>query len=154
MTNFFKFYKSASNPTGMSGTVGGAISTSDLLPRIDTLFAPMLSSASIDVVQYRKLYIQQQANVTMTGVTLQLVYLDYPEHITFNTTTVADDFVTSPSIQPTGVSFTGSYLVDITLTGTTSSGAIIPVWLKQTIPAGSGDDNFVAFQLRVLGTII
>lgn len=154
MSTFFRFYKPVYNPTGMSGMVGGAISTTELLPRLDYLFAPRECSDSIDVVQYRKLWIKQVYDATMTGLTIQLVNLDYPEQIYFNTTTGTNDTTASPGTAPDGVSFTGSYLVDIALTGTTVSGSTIPIWIQQTISADSGDDDFVAFQIRILGTIV
>jgi hypothetical protein len=154
MTQYFKFYKPQYNPTGMSGTVGGAISTSELLPRKDALFSPRETSELISVEQYRKVYAKQVYAVTLTGVTVQLSNTDYTGHISFGVSTGTNDTSSSPGTAPAGVSFTGNYLNSITVAGTTTSGSVIPIWIKQQIAANSGDDDFVSFQLRILGTII
>ena len=154
MSTYFSFYKPASNPTGLSGTVGGAISAVELLPRKDTLFCPMSASSLVDTNQYRKLFIKQIYNATMTGVSIQLVNVDQTGQIAFALTTGTNDTSSSPTVAPSGVNFTGNAVYPLYVTGSTVLNSVIPIWLKQTIPANAGDDDFVSFQLRVVGTIV
>jgi len=153
MAQYFKFYKALFTPTGLATTVGGGISNDILLPRLNTLFCNATVSDSIDTTQYRKFFIKQIYDVTFTGVTLQMVNVEHSGYISFGTGTSGSSTASS-TVAPAGVTFSGNYTGNVTLDGVTTSGSIIPVWIKQTIPAGAGDDDFVAFQLRVLGTIV
>jgi len=153
MVNYFAFYKAESNPTGLSGTVGGAISNTILLPRLNTLFAKREVSSSLSVTQYRKFFIKQTQNVTLTGVYLEMANAEHSGHITFATGT-ATDSIANATIAPSGITFSGNFTTSVPIQGTTISGTSIPVWLKQVIPAASGDDDYVAFQLRIVGTIV
>lgn len=152
--NYFKFYKPLYNPTGMSGTVGGAITSTELLPRKDTLFAPRDISDSVAVTQYRKLFIKQVYDATLTGLVIELVNVEYPDQISFNITTGTNDTIASPSTAPSDITFSGNSTVAVGVSGATVLDSTIPVWIKQEIAAGSSDDDFVAFQLRIYGTII
>lgn len=155
MTTYFKFYKPLYNPTGMSGTVGGEITTEELLPRKNALFAPRNTSELSVSEQYRKLFIKQVYSTTMTGLTVELVNTEHSDQITFGIATGdINEYITSPLTSPTGVAITGSTSSSVMYTGSGIAGTVIPVWLKQTIGVNSGDDDFVSFQLRILGTII
>jgi len=153
MTYYFKFYKPLRNPTGLVGTVGLGISTDELIPRKDTLFAPRPTSEVIPVYQYRKFFAKQVANVTLTGVYLEVVNVEYPDQIAFGTGTSGGSS-SSPTGAPAGVTFNGNYLSPIQLNGLFSQNSIIPIWIRQTIPADTEDDDFVSLQLRIIGTIV
>lgn len=154
MGQYWTFYKPVSNPTGVSGTVGGVISTTELLPRKDTLFSPRETSALIDVNQYRKVFAKQVYSGTFTGVTVQLVNVEYTGQVSFGISTDSSDSISSATVAPSGIDFSGNVTTPITLTGTTTLGSLIPIWVKQTISANSEDDSFVVFQLQVLGTLV
>lgn len=155
MVQYFKFFKPIYNPTGLTGTVGGSISTEEVLPRNGALFAPAESSPVVPITQYRKLFVKQVYDATMTGLVLQLANTEYSDQIYYGVATGdVNESVTSSSVAPTGVSMTGSYSGSVYITGVSTSGTVYPVWIKQILPAGVGDDDFVAFQLRILGTII
>lgn len=154
MTSYFAFYKPVSNPTGMSGTVGGAISSVELLPRQDTLFAPRDTSEFVTVEQYRKFFIKQVYDATLTGVVVELVNVEYPDQISFNTTATLNDTTTSPTTAPDNVVFSGNSTTAIGISGATVLDTTIPIWVKQEIEADSGDDSFVAFQIRIYGTLV
>ncbi len=80
---------------------------------------------------------------------------EHSDQITFGIATGdINEYITSPLTSPTGVAITGSTSSSVTYTGSGIAGTVIPVWLKQTIGVNSGDDDFVSFQLRILGTII
>jgi hypothetical protein len=155
MTSFFTFYKPQYNPTGVDSTVGGSISIDQLLPRKDTLFASRDSSSLIDVVQYRKVFAKQTYNATLSGVRVELANVEHADQILFGVNTGSlTDSVATATTPPVGFALTGAYLNPISLTGAYTLNSIIPIWIKQTIPAGTTDDEFVTFQLRVVGTII
>jgi hypothetical protein len=155
MTQFFKFYLPEFNPTGMSGTVGGGITIEELLPRKNALFAPREISDLTTSEQYRKLFIKQVYSAVLTGLTVELVNTEHSDQIYFGIATGSvDETISSPLIAPTGVALTGSTTNSVTYTGSGVVGTTIPIWLKQTISPGSSDDDFVAFQLRILATIV
>lgn len=154
MTTFFTFYKPEYNPTGMSGTVGGSISTNQLLPRKDTLFCSRETSELISVTQYRKVFAKQTYNGTLSGVRVELANVEYSGQISFGITTTSGDSIASPTVAPTSVSITGNYAHAIALTGSYTQNSVVPIWIKQTIAADTEDDDFVSFQLRIIGTII
>lgn len=154
MSTYFSFYKPQYNPTGMVGTVGGAISSTQLLPRKDTLFASRDTSELIAVSQYRKFYAKQVADVTLTGVKVEIANVDMSSQIYFGVTTGTNDYVTDPTIAPTGVDLTGNYLYPVYLTGSYTLNSTIPIWVKQVISANTSDDDFVSFQLRIVGTLV
>lgn len=152
MTYYFKFYKPIRNPTGMSGTVGAGISSTELIPRKDTLFCKRETSPSVTVYQYRKLFAKQVANVTLTGVYIELANIEESTQIAFGTGTSGSSSA-NPATAPSSVTFNGNYLNTVSLNGAFTEGSIIPIWIRQTIAADTEDDDFVSFQLRIIGTI-
>lgn len=155
MTQYFKFYLPEYNPTGMSGVVGGGITNQELLPRKNALFAPRETSDLSVNEQYRKLFIKQIYSANLTGLTVELVNTEHSDQIYFGIATgSSDESISSPLVAPTGVAITGSVSYPIVFTGSGVVGTAIPIWLKQTIAANSGDDDFVAFQLRILASLI
>lgn len=155
MVQYFEFYKPVYNPTGLTGIVGGAISSEVLHPRKDALFASRDSSSVASLEQYRKFFIKQVYATQLTGLVVELAYSEHADQIYFGIPTGdVNESISSPTVSPTGVALTGTYSGNIPITGITNLGSVIPIWIKQVIPADSGDDDFVTFQLRIIGTVL
>jgi hypothetical protein len=108
----FEFYEPVNNPTGLSGVVGGRISTKVLGNKIGDLFTQMPVSSSNEVNQYRKIWIKQLDSAVYTNLSVSLANVEHSDQVSFwipprrahNTT------INSPLLPPTGeTGFSGDY---------------------------------------------
>ena len=158
MTTYWKFYLPQSHPTGLSGVIGGSISTDEALNDPSSIFAHLPTSELKDVTQYRKLFAKQIATGAFENITLELANVEYPAQISFAVTGTSGDITgqsSDPKVLPDGYTtgmFSGNSSVP--LTGLTSSafGDYIGIWIKQTIPADSDNDDLASFVMRVRAT--
>lgn len=158
MTNYWKFYLSEYHPTGLSGVVGGGISTNEVQSSLDSVFAHMEGNELSDVTQYRKLFAKQVESGSFENVLIEVANVEYPSHISFAVTGISGDLTgqaSSPQTLPDGYTvgmFSGDYLQSLTSLATSSYGDYIGIWVKETIPANSEDDELASFVLRVRAT--
>ena len=160
MTTYWKFYLPENHPTGLSGVVGGGISTDEALNDPSAIFAHLPTSEVSEVSQYRKLFAKQTAVGTFENLVLELANVEYPDQISFAVTGMSGDITgqsSDPQVLPAGYTtgmFTGD--ADNSIVGLASStlGDYIGVWIKQTIPADSTNDDLASFVMRVRATKI
>lgn len=150
MTSNFEFYHSVSNPSNLTGAVGGAIATQKLSDSVNELFVPV--DISLEDVspfyQYRKLWIKQTAGA-YSSLTVELGNLEYPGRYAI-TTGLGDD----TSISPTGLpgsagAFSTGVGAAVTL-GTGDANDTFPIWLRQTITSGEIPDELISLTFRVI----
>ena len=151
----FKFYLPANNPSGLLGTVGGSITTTELEPRLGSLFADMNSSPVSTVNQYRKLHIKQVEEGTFENVYVELGNVEHVTQVSFTIATSSSDTSTSPLIIPTGYTvgnFTGTYANSLLALSSSTEGSTFAIWIRQSIPPGADDDSLASFTIRVRAT--
>ena len=160
MSNYFRFYLPLNSPTGLSGVVGGAISTNRLENALGALFADMPVSASEDLHQYRKIFAQQDRDGTFTNVSIELANVEHDDQVFFDVypidpvdAVLQDDTAVDAITPPTGLSgagyFTGDYETAIAIPGNTTIGDSVAIWLKQVVPQSTADDPLASFTLRI-----
>lgn len=151
MTKYWRFYLPAAHPTGLTGQVGGAIGSEELKPHLNALFSEMESSDSVAKTQYRKVFAKQVETATFQNVSIELGNVEHTGHVSFyvgDPTGYADNAQTFPDVVPS-TGFSGNYIVPITGLATSSKGDTLPIWVRQDIPAGAGDDALASFTLKV-----
>ena len=161
MAQFFKFYKSEFNPTGLSGVVGGSISNLEVQPQLNELFAPMSVSDVVTQNQYRKVFAKQVRSGSFTGVSIELGNVEHEDQIFFNiptgaiglTGTASNPLSAPESLQYVGA-FSGDYDTSILATASSTYNTVIPIWLRQTLAPGISDDDSARFTIRVRATKI
>lgn len=157
MISYFKFYLPQYNPTGLSGTVGGEISTNELKPYVNLLFAPMPSYDSVQTNQYRKVWIRQVESGVFNNLYVELANVEYTGQVFFVATGEStNETSTSPLSPPNSFSglgiFSGDHDTFLYLASESTQYSNFPIWLKQTIPSGAGSDNLASFSLKVRAT--
>jgi hypothetical protein len=158
MISYFKFYLPVNNPTGLSGIVGGSISTNELKPYVNLLFAPMPSFEDVSISQYRKVYIRQIESGVFNNLYVELANVEYPTQVSFVATgeLISGETSISPLSPPNSFSgngvFSGNYNTYLYLASESAQHSSFPIWIKQTIPSGAGSDNLASFSLKVRAT--
>lgn len=158
---YFSFYEPEFNPTGLSGTVGGYISSTELEPKLGYLFVDVPTPELSDSIQFRKVYIKQEGQGTFQDVNFNIVNIEHTGQIHFVTGQAdGSDSSESPVSYPTGAygqlstsNFSGNVDTPIYI-GNTSQNEEFSVWIRQTIPAGSTGDPLATFSFKVKGTKI
>jgi hypothetical protein len=166
----FRFYEAEFNPTGLSGTVGGGISTTELQPRLGSFFADMTIPEVTTLYQFRKFYIKQTEPGTYQDIKVGLVNVEHSDQVTFfldtgvsgyyDTAINALSYPTGTFITGDGLTnahFSGNYSSSIYYTGsvggeTTVSGEYFPVWIRQEIDSTETADSLASFAIQVIGT--
>lgn len=160
MTTYWKFYLPENHPTGLSGTVGGGISTVEAINDPRAIFAHLPTSDVSEVTQYRKLFAKQIATGSFENMIIELANVEYPDQISFAITGMSGDLTgvsTDPQLIPDGYTtgmFSGNS--DFAITGLNSSefGDYVGIWIRQAIPADSDNDDLASFIMRVRATKI
>lgn len=156
---YFKFYEPVANPTGLSGEVGGLISSNEIQPKLGELFTDIATPELTEELQFRKLWIKQEGQGTFQDVSLNVVYVEHTGQISFVTgSPIGTDAASNPLSYPTGdygtlvdANFSGN--VDTSMyIGNTIQNDTVPVWIRQKISTGAGSDALSSFAFQVKGT--
>jgi len=160
MTDYFGLYHTSANPTGLSGSVGGAISSTGIVGTLGELFAYVDSppSGTTDpVFQYRKVHIKNISANVITGIYTWLDGVEHTGQIDIGVERETDQSITAPtgSAQaPTNVTFSDPYNFSGgtfigTLTGSESTG----IWIRQTLSGIHSPDPYATFILNFGGIV-
>lgn len=160
MTTYWKFYLPENHPIGLSGVVGGGISTDEALNDPSAIFAHLPTNDSSEVSQYRKLFAKQVTAGAFENLTVELANVEYPSQISFAVTGMSGDITgqsSDPQVLPDGYTtgmFSGN--ADLPLTGLLASalGDQIGIWIRQAIPAAAVNDDLASFVMRIRATKI
>lgn len=166
----FNFYEPQYQPTGLTGLVGGAISSELLDPRLGSFIADMTVPDITTLYQFRKLYVKQIEAGTYQDVKVSLANVEHSDQISFFIDSGLSgnyDTATNALAYPSGVdlvagtlsgeNFSGNYNTPIYYTGsvggaTTVSGEYFPVWIRQEIDKNEGNDSLASFIVQVSAT--
>lgn len=155
MSDFWEFYHTASNPTGLTSTIGGTISTSLVQGTLGELFsyvnAPP-SGTDLSQNQYRKIHIKNSSAVTLTGVRLWLDAIEHTDQVHMGLEVTGGQDTTNATTAPGSVSFSQpvTYNTGIFL-GTFVAGYHTGVWLRQTLSGIHEPDPYATFRVNVGG---
>ncbi len=154
MTTHWKFYLPEAHPTGLDEQVGGAISSTELKPYLGELFTDLGTDALIAKTQYRKVFAKQVSAETFDTVLVELGNVEHTGQISFyagDFTGFATNAVTLPNVLQSDF-FSGNSTTHMTGLTTSVEGSTIPIWIKESLPAGVADDGKASFTLRIRAT--
>jgi len=159
MAKYFTFYHAQYNPTGLSGTVGGSITSTEVQPYLNSLFTEMPVSTTVPIVQYRKVWAKQTKAGTFTGVYIEIGNVEHTGQVFFDIVTGTNGNTSTGPLYPPpelgySYSFSGNYNTSLLYTGNSTLNTTIPIWIKEKIDANIGDDDLASFSLRVRATKI
>lgn len=153
----YGFYKPLSNPAGLTGTVGGNISSYQFSGQLAELFAHVSAPPSgLDpVYQYRKIFIKNEFSSSSANTRVWLDAVDRPEQIAIALGTALADSTTSPTGQPASV--TGwvspyNYVNGISL-GTLAVNGYTGIWVRQTLTGIVESDPYCTLRIYAGGAI-
>ncbi len=152
------FYHAANNPTGLTGTVGGAVSTDVISGYLGELFAHVAApptGTNTGVVQHRKVYIQNNYGTTSLGTKVWIDGLEHSGQIHIAPESGANQSITHPTGTPENV--TGwvdpvNYLSGMDF-GDITSGAASGIWIRQTLSGIQVEDPYATFTLHAGGLV-
>ena len=166
----FNFYEPEYNPTGLTGLVGGKISSTLLQHKLGYFIADMTIPDATTLYQFRKFYITQTEDGVFQDIKVSLTNVEHTDQISFFVDTGAsaeNDSAPdpmSPSTYPTGAygalvssNFSGDSDTPIYYTGsvngeTTVSGETFPVWIRQALDSNDTNDKLASFIVQVSAT--
>ena len=158
---YFNFYEPLSNPSTLSGKVGGPISDITLKPVLGQLFVDTATSDIGDINQFRKVYVRQDVAGEFVDLEIGITNVEHSSQIKFFISEDDNDYTPNGATDyPTGTYgtsdtdyFTGdsSTLIEV---GNSSVGDTFGVWIRQTIEENSKDDSLASFSLQIIGTKI
>lgn len=144
------------NPRNLTGTVGGAISSTQFSGYVNELFyhvsaAP--SGSESGSYQYRKLYIKNTDSDIYYGTKVWLSSVEHVDQISLYLASGLDT-TTAATVAPSGL--TGSWLSpsnysDGIAMGDLRVGGYTGVWIRQYLSGISEEDPYATFRLRVGG---
>lgn len=153
----FNFYKSTYNPVGLSGTVGGAISSVPLSGYLNELFAHVDAPPSgiEPVYQYRKIHIVNEFVTTSTYTKVWLDEVDHTDQLSIALEPSGSSQSSSPTTAPSGIStwYSPSNYVEGISIGTLVSSAHTGLWIRQTLTGIVEEDPFATCRICVGGII-
>lgn len=156
MVTYWEFYHTTNNPTGLTETVGGTISTNFLAGNLNELFtyvnAPP-SGTDLSTIQYRKLHIKNPSSATLTGVRLWVDAVDHDDQIAIGVEVTGGQDTVNANTLPTSVSFSQP----ITYNTGLSLGTFVPnfhtgVWVRQTLSGIHEPDPYATFRINIGGS--
>lgn len=151
----FKFYKPLQHPTGLTGTVGGGISTQLVSGYVGEVFAHASSppSGTSEVFeQYRQVYIKNEYGHQLSNVRVYVVDAEHPEQISIGLASGLAQTTSSPTGAPDNVTFVQgySYQSGISL-GTLTNNSYSGVWIKIALSGIHVSDPYASFTLKAGG---
>lgn len=154
----FVFYKSQYNPEGLSGTVGGQISTTPLSGYIGEVLANVEAppeETSVSSNQYRKIFVKNEYATSSEHTRLWLDAVEHPAQIYLAVDATTGGTISSPLTAPSGVSVwsaPSNYAEGIDL-GTISRNGYKAIWIKQMLSGITEPDPYATFRLYVGGIV-
>lgn len=152
----FKFFMPTYNPTGLDGTVGGAITSTQLSGYIGEILATVSSApsgATTGAYQYRKIFVKNQYSTTSMETKIWLDAVEHSEQIAIGLAS-GNDTTSTPLTEPgidswaTPTNWSEGLYVG-TLTANSSTG----IWIRQHLSGISVGDPYATFRVYVGGLI-
>ncbi len=155
------FYRPLSNATGLTGFVGGQISTGRLYGVLNELFAhvPSPPSGTIGVYnQYRKVYIKNEYVTPVINIVAWVEGAEHPEQLYLGLETSTSQEITGALIAPSGISGSGWYTTSGyghgMPIGSMGPSAATGIWIKQELSGINYPDPYATFTLKVGGQVL
>jgi hypothetical protein len=157
MATFWEFYHTTFRPTGLTTTVGGAITSAQLAGDLNELFAyvdgPPSGSETAEY-QYRKIHVKNASTVQLTGVRAWIDAVEHSEQIAIgiesgnaSTSTNGTTAPTDPSIEFLQPNAYSTGLNIDTLPASQSTG----IWIRQTLSGIDEPDPYATLRVNVGG---
>jgi|TARA_R110000824_G_scaffold48294_1_gene136520 hypothetical protein len=156
MATYWEFYHTSNNPTGLTTTVGGTISTNFLAGNLNELFtyvdAPP-SGTDLSTTQYRKIHIKNPSSTTLTGVRMWLDSIEHDDQIAIGIEVTGGQDAPNANTLPTSVIFSQptTYNTGVSL-GTLAASFHTGIWLRQTLSGIHEPDPYASFRVNIGGT--
>lgn len=151
-----KFFISEYNPRHLTGQIGGGIAT-ELSGYLGEVFcnvqAPPVESTGT-YYQYRKIFLKNEYNFTLSNVKIWLDAEQYPGQISLAGQTGTSYSISNATVEPTGISpwaHAVNYADGLEI-GTFSSNYYTGIWLRQSLTNIQEPDPFVSLRLYAGGT--
>lgn len=153
----FSFYHAESNPTGLSGTVGGAVDLN--LPMsgyLGELFCHVQappSGTEATFYQYRKLFVRNEGSTTARDISVWIPAQEHTDQLDLANEYETGQTSTSPVTAPDDVSGWNNptnYLAGLPI-GDLAPDSSTGFWLRQTLTEITISDPYVSFQLYAGG---
>lgn len=154
----FKFFKSLHNPSNLTGSVGGEISTVELSGYLGELFAYVASPPEETTgayYQYRKIFVKNEHEFSSTNTRLWLDAEQHPGQISISIQTGGSATMANATTEPSGISsWTNptNYSEGIEI-GTISPNAHTGIWLRQTLSNITEPDPYASLRLYIGGIV-
>ena len=154
MTEYFRFLYPEYNPPGLSGAVGGGITSGELPSSLNSLLVPAQVSGS-SYYQYRKLWIEQLSEDSFTSLGLQFANSEYSNRVEFAYATgaYATGVATNPLTIPENIvdgDFSSSIDGSLDLSSG-EAGSQYAIWIRQAIVSGDQPDSMASVNIRITG---
>ena len=155
MTVYWEFFHTTNNPTGLTDTIGGAISTSALAGNLNELFtyvdAPP-SGTDLSAIQYRKFHIKNASTTTLTGVKVWVDAIEHSDQIAIGIESGNAESIANASTAPTSVEFfqPQAYTTGLLLDGLVTS-YHTGVWIRQILSGNHEPDPYASFRVNIGG---
>lgn len=154
----FKFYHAQYNPSTLSGTVGGQISSNLLSGYIGELFAHVEAppyETSVSSYQYRKVFIKNEFDSTSTHTRVWIDSLEHEGQISLALDPTTGSSAPSPLSEPSVVSGWQSpenFSNGLDL-GTLPKNTYKSIWIKQSLSGIYTPDPYATFRIYVGGIV-
>lgn len=153
----YTFYKPSNNPAGLSGSVGGSISSTQLNGQLGELFAHVEGPPEgvSGVYQYRKVFVKNEYASISTYTKAWFDQADHIDQISMALELSGSETVSSPLVSPTGIGVwsTPTNYVDGLSLDTLSISQSTGLWIRQYLTGISEEDPFATCRLYVGGII-
>lgn len=146
-----KLYHSEYNPSGLSGTVGGDISSNEYSgfwsEVISYTTAPPTGTTGL--TQYRKIYLKNETSANRTQIRVWLDAVEHPSQIKIALASGTDS-LSDPTGNLSGYTWTApaNYINGLDI-GSLGTGEYTGIWIQQTLSGISSGDNYAAFRLYI-----
>lgn len=151
----FTAYLPEYNPSNLTGTVGGTISSTQFSGYVNELFYHVStppSGAESGFFQYRKLYIKNVSAFNYIGCRVWVDSVEHPEQIKIQLASGLDTTtnpITAPTLSGTWES-PSNYAEGISL-GTLNINNSTGIWIRQELSGISEEDPYATFRLSCGG---
>lgn len=155
----YKFFHSVDNPTGLTGSVGGAIDvTNPFSGYLDELFVHVAappSGINTGAFQYRQLYVRNDQAKTSTSTRIWLDSVEHSGQIHIGLASGTAQSSASPTGEPAGVPIWYhpiDYSTGLEI-GSMATGAASGVWLRQSLSGIVINDPYATFRFHIGGIV-